>query len=44
MHQDLKPGNLLPDIELPTHEGERVKLSKLMNNWPTAVIFIRGHY
>lgn len=34
MHKDIKPGNIFPDVELPTHEGERVKLSELMNGWP----------
>ena len=44
MSQDLQPGNLFPNLNLPTHEGQSVTLSSLMDGWPTAVIFIRGHY
>ncbi len=44
MRNDLAPGNLFPDIELPNQDGQVVKLSELMGGWPTAVVFVRGHY
>lgn len=40
----LRPGRLFPDFELPNHDGERVRLSQLVDGWPTALHFIRGHY
>lgn len=42
MREDLKPGNVFPDIELPNHEGQVVKLSEMMRGWPTIVTFARG--
>jgi peroxiredoxin len=44
MRDDLSPGHIFPDIELPNHTGQVVKLSSLMGGFPTAVVFVRGHY
>lgn len=38
------PGHLFPDFELPDHDGKPLRLSDYMNGWPTAVVFVRGHY
>jgi len=44
MRDDLRPGNKFPDIELPNHDKEVVKLSSLMRGFPTVVVFSRGYY
>ena len=44
MRDDLSPENTFPDFELPDHDGRPVRLSALMGGWPTAVVFVRGHY
>ena len=44
MRDDLQPGNPFPDFELPNQDGTLVKLSDLMDGWPTAVVFVRGHF
>jgi peroxiredoxin len=44
MRDDLRPGSMFPDIELPNHNGEHVKLSSLMRGFPTIVVFSRGYY
>ncbi len=44
MRDDLRPGGIFPDINLPTPEEERVKLSALMRGFPTVVVFSRGYY
>ncbi len=40
----LRPGRVFPDFELPDHDGRPARLSSLVGGWPTALIFIRGHY
>ena len=44
MREDLKPGNVFPDIELPNHAKEVVKLSAIMRGFPTALVFSRGYF
>jgi peroxiredoxin len=44
MRDDLKPSNKFPDIELPNHDKETVKLSALMRGFPTVLVFSRGYY
>lgn len=44
MRDDLRPGNKFPDIELPNHDKEVMKLSSLMRGFPTVVVFSRGYY
>ena len=42
MKENLQPGEEFPDIELPSHEDEVVKLSSVIRSFPTAVVFSRG--
>jgi hypothetical protein len=44
MHPDLVVGGRFPDLELPDHRHERVKLSQLANNFPLIVSFYRGFW
>ncbi len=44
MRDDLRPGNKLPDFELPNQDKEVVKLSSLMRGFPTVLVFSRGYY
>jgi peroxiredoxin len=44
MRTDLRLGSEFPDIELPDHNGEQVKLSSLMRGFPAVVVFSRGYY
>jgi len=44
MRDDLKPGNKFPDIELPNHNKEMVKLASIIRGFPTLVVFSRGYY
>lgn len=44
MRDDLRPGNVFPDLELPNAEGEVVKLSSLMSGFPIVVVFSRGYH
>jgi peroxiredoxin len=44
MRADLRSGNVFPDLELPSAEGQVTKLSSLMGGFPTIVVFSRGHY
>ena len=37
-------GQLFPDIELPNHEGQPVKLSQLAAKFPLIVSFYRGYW
>ncbi|MFQ5408322.1 MAG: redoxin domain-containing protein [Anaerolineales bacterium] len=39
---DLVPGNKFPNFELPTHDGEVLRLSEHMRGWPTVLVFYRG--
>jgi hypothetical protein len=40
----LRPGRVFPDFSLPDQDGKPARLSELMDGWPTALIFIRGHF
>ncbi len=44
MKENLRPGEEFPDIELPSHEDEVVKLSSIIRGFPTAVAFSRGYF
>src|SRR2546430_17706078 len=44
MKENLRPGEEFPDIELPSHEDEVVKLSSIIRGFPTAVVFSRGYF
>ncbi len=44
MRENLRPGEKVPDIELPNQDGELTKLSSLMGGFPIVVVFSRGHY
>jgi len=44
MREDLKPGNVFPDFELPNHANKTIRLSEYVNGWPTILIFSRGYY
>lgn len=44
MHQDLRPGEKFPDVELPNQDKEVVRLSGIMRGFPTIVVFSRGYY
>ena len=44
MKENLRPGEEFPDIELPNHEDEVVKLSSISRGFPTAVVFSRGYF
>jgi len=41
---NLKIGQKFPDIELPDHEGEPVKLSELVGKFPFVLTFYRGYW
>ncbi len=42
MRSDLVVGRHLPDLELPDHRREPVKLSRLAAGYPLIVSFYRG--
>ena len=44
MRADLVVGSRFPDLELPDHRQESVKLSKLANGFPLVVSFYRGYW
>jgi hypothetical protein len=44
MHRSLVVGGHLPDLELPDHRGEPVRLSKLAAGYPLIVSFYRGYW
>jgi len=44
MRDDLRPGNKFPDVELPNHDNEVVKLSSIVRGFPTVIAFSRGYY
>ena len=41
---NLKIGDRFPDIELPDHEGEPVKLAELVGKFPFILSFYRGYW
>jgi peroxiredoxin len=44
MRSDLVVGGRLPDLELPDHRREPVRLSKLAAEYPLVVSFYRGYW
>jgi hypothetical protein len=44
MRVDLVVGGHLPDLELPDHRRQSVKLSKLAAGYPLIVSFCRGYW
>ena len=44
MHPDLLVGAHFPDLELPDHRGQPVRLSKLADGFPLIVSFYRGYW
>jgi peroxiredoxin len=44
MRSDLSVGGRLPDLELPDHRGEPVRLSTLAAGFPLIVSFYRGYW
>ena len=44
MHPDLAVGRGFPDLELPDHRGQAVRLSKLSDGFPLIVSFYRGYW
>ena len=44
MHGDLVGGGRVPDIELPDHRGQAVKLSALAGEYPLILSFYRGYW
>jgi len=39
-----KIGGRFPDLELPDHDGQKVKLSDIAGGFPLIVIFYRGYW
>ena len=44
MHPQLAVGNRFPDLELPDHRSELVRLSKLAGEFPLILSFYRGYW
>ena len=44
MHADLVAGSRLPDLELPDHRGENVRLSTLAAGCALIVSFYSGYW
>ena len=44
MHPDLVVGGSFPDLELPDHREQPVKLSTLAREYPLIVSFYRGFW
>jgi peroxiredoxin len=44
MRSDLVAGGVFPDLELPDHRREPVRLSKLAAGFPLIVSFYRGYW
>ena len=44
VHSQLVVGKRFPDLELPDHRGETVRLSKLAGEYPLIVSFYRGYW
>jgi len=41
---NLKIGERFPDVELPDHDGQPVKLSALVGKFPFILTFYRGYW
>ena len=44
MHPDLVVGKHFPDLALPDHRAQIIKLSELANGFPLIVSFYRGYW
>ena len=44
MIDSLRPGNEFPDFERPDQDENSVKLSDVMDGFPTAIVFSRGYH
>jgi peroxiredoxin len=44
MRPELVSGGQLPDLELPDHRRQPVRLSKLADGYPLVVSFYRGYW
>jgi peroxiredoxin len=44
MHPDIVIGRSFPDLELPDHRNQSVKLSELAAGFPLIVSFYRGYW
>src|SRR6202142_1708024 len=44
MRNDLVPGNIFPDYQLPDHTGTPRRLSELQGDDPLILTLSRGHY
>jgi hypothetical protein len=44
MHADLVVGGRFPDLELPDHRGQAVRLSALAVEYPLILSFYRGYW
>jgi peroxiredoxin len=44
MREDIRPGAIFPDYELPDHQGTRRRLSELQGPDPMILVLSRGHY
>ena len=44
MHTDLVVGGRFPDLELPDHRGQLVRLSTLAGEYPLILSFYRGYW
>jgi len=44
MHPDLVVGNRLPDLVLPDHRNQSVRLSELAKGFPLILSFYRGYW
>jgi peroxiredoxin len=44
MHPELVVGGRFPDLELPDHRNQRIKLTTLAKGYPLIVSFYRGYW
>ncbi len=44
MHEELAVGHRFPDLELPDHRDQPVRLSKLAGEFPLVLSFYRGYW
>jgi peroxiredoxin len=44
MYPDLVVGKRLPDLELPDHRNQYIKLSELAKGFPLILSFYRGYW
>ena len=44
MHPELVVGGRFPDLELPDHRGQAMRLSALAGEYPLVLSFYRGYW